>query len=120
MRWTVQRASHIHVVAVIDRVHTMHATQHVQSLVLPSSDENCKQYTNLPKDGRQLFIFGKHIAPACPATENHVISRHAPVEARKLYAAISTVLRRINPLTPELNPSAQRCLPRFFTVDFAS
>jgi hypothetical protein len=24
----------------------------------------------------------------------------------------------INPLTPELNPSAQRCLPRFFTEDF--
>jgi hypothetical protein len=26
----------------------------------------------------------------------------------------------INPLTPELNPSAQRCLTRFFTVDFSS
>jgi hypothetical protein len=25
-----------------------------------------------------------------------------------------------NPLTPELYPSAQRCLPRFFTADFAS
>jgi hypothetical protein len=24
----------------------------------------------------------------------------------------------INPLTPELNPSAQRCLPKFFTGDF--
>jgi hypothetical protein len=24
----------------------------------------------------------------------------------------------VNPLTPELNPSAQRCLPRFFTGDF--
>jgi hypothetical protein len=23
-----------------------------------------------------------------------------------------------NPLTPELNPSAQRCLARFFTEDF--
>jgi hypothetical protein len=23
-----------------------------------------------------------------------------------------------NPLMPELNPSAQRCLPRFFTWDF--
>jgi hypothetical protein len=23
-----------------------------------------------------------------------------------------------NPLTPELNPSAQRCLPRFFAGDF--
>jgi hypothetical protein len=26
----------------------------------------------------------------------------------------------INPLTPELNPSAQRCLTRSFTADFAS
>jgi hypothetical protein len=25
----------------------------------------------------------------------------------------------LNPLTPELNPSAQRCLTRFFTGDFA-
>jgi hypothetical protein len=32
------------------------------------------------------------------------------------------VLRAVvfNPLTPELNPSAQRCLTRFFTRDFAS
>jgi hypothetical protein len=26
----------------------------------------------------------------------------------------------LNPLTPELNPSTQRCLTRFFTGDFAS
>jgi hypothetical protein len=26
----------------------------------------------------------------------------------------------LNPLTPELNPSAQRCLTSFFTGDFAS
>jgi hypothetical protein len=26
----------------------------------------------------------------------------------------------LNPLTPELNPSAQRCLTRFFTGDFTS
>jgi hypothetical protein len=29
-------------------------------------------------------------------------------------------LRLFNPLTPELNLSAQRCLTRFFTGDFAS
>jgi hypothetical protein len=29
-------------------------------------------------------------------------------------------LQLFNPLTPELNPSAQRCLPRLFTGDFAS
>jgi hypothetical protein len=26
----------------------------------------------------------------------------------------------VNPLTPELNPYAQRCLMKFFTGDFAS
>jgi hypothetical protein len=26
----------------------------------------------------------------------------------------------VNPLTPELNPSVQRCLTRFFAGDFAS
>jgi hypothetical protein len=25
-----------------------------------------------------------------------------------------------NPVTPELNPSSQRCIPRYFTGDFAS
>jgi hypothetical protein len=30
----------------------------------------------------------------------------------------SISFQRINPLTPELNPSAQRCLPIFFTGDF--
>jgi hypothetical protein len=30
------------------------------------------------------------------------------------------LLISINPLTPELNPSAQRRLTRFFTGDFAS
>jgi hypothetical protein len=28
--------------------------------------------------------------------------------------------KKINPLTPVLNPSAQRCLTRYFTGDFAS
>jgi hypothetical protein len=27
---------------------------------------------------------------------------------------------KFNPLTPELNPSAQRCLTKFFAGDFAS
>jgi hypothetical protein len=30
------------------------------------------------------------------------------------------ILFYINPLTPELNPSAQRCMTRFFNGDFAS
>jgi hypothetical protein len=31
-----------------------------------------------------------------------------------------TLVIAINLLTPELNPSAQRCLTKFFTGDFAS
>jgi hypothetical protein len=37
-----------------------------------------------------------------------------------LVTALSTLFRFINPLTPELNLSAQRCVTRFFTGDFAS
>jgi hypothetical protein len=29
-----------------------------------------------------------------------------------------TICFNFNPLTPELNPSAQRCLPIFFSGDF--
>jgi hypothetical protein len=33
---------------------------------------------------------------------------------------ITALTKPINPLTPELNPSAQRCRTKFFTGDFAS
>jgi hypothetical protein len=36
------------------------------------------------------------------------------------YLCMTWNVGRINPLTPELNPSAQRCLTRFFTGDFDS
>jgi hypothetical protein len=35
-----------------------------------------------------------------------------------LFAGVVSVF--LNPLTPELNPSAQRCLTKFFTGDFVS
>jgi hypothetical protein len=48
-------------------------------------------------------------------------------EEVKVYISSPTVilayllpLLLINPLTPELNYSAQRCLTRFFAADFAS
>jgi hypothetical protein len=46
-------------------------------------------------------------------------------KAKERNAAISSAQNvnettHINPLTPELNPSAERCLTRFFTGDFAS
>jgi hypothetical protein len=31
-----------------------------------------------------------------------------------------SIVSIVNPLMPELNPSAQRCLTKFFTADFAS
>jgi hypothetical protein len=34
--------------------------------------------------------------------------------------SIESIAKYINPLMPELNPSTQRCLMRFFTGDFAS
>jgi hypothetical protein len=37
-----------------------------------------------------------------------------------LYYLIWCREKNIKPLTPELNPSAQRCLTRFFIGDFAS
>jgi hypothetical protein len=36
------------------------------------------------------------------------------------YLLFSSIGKIINPLTPELNPSAQRCLTRFFNRDFGS
>jgi hypothetical protein len=38
--------------------------------------------------------------------------------AKEEFACTPTYIDNINPLTPELNPSAQRCLPSFFTGDF--
>jgi hypothetical protein len=35
-----------------------------------------------------------------------------------IYQEILSIFSILNPLTPELNPSAQRCLLRFFTGDF--
>jgi hypothetical protein len=35
-------------------------------------------------------------------------------------SAAASLFNLFNPLTPELNPSAQRCLTRYFIGDFAS
>jgi hypothetical protein len=45
----------------------------------------------------------------------------ASIKTFKFFIYIGQVWRRhINRLTPELNPSAQRCLTKYFTGDFAS
>jgi hypothetical protein len=46
---------------------------------------------------------------------NNLLSQDAQTKRFQISRAF-----RINPLTPELNPSAQRCLTRLFTGDFAS
>jgi hypothetical protein len=55
-----------------------------------------------------------HLVACCVEADNRqgFISKQLLLRSRR-----STV---INPLTPELNPSAQRCLTRFFAGDFAS
>jgi hypothetical protein len=63
-----------------------------------------------------------------------VVSRSDQLQrVNKHFIGVAAVIRRyglsvleicvrcpINPLTPELSPSAQRCLTKFFTGDFAS
>jgi hypothetical protein len=41
-------------------------------------------------------------------------SKHPPDEIEGIEGKL-----KINPSTPELNPSALRCLTRYFTADFA-
>jgi hypothetical protein len=47
------------------------------------------------------------------AAHNHYSNIRKGIKTLKLH-------HKINPLTPELNPSAQRCLTRFIPGDFAS
>jgi hypothetical protein len=47
-------------------------------------------------------------------------ARNYSTNKSRLQRNVLCVTETINPLTPELNPSAQRCLTRFFTGDFAS
>jgi hypothetical protein len=48
------------------------------------------------------------------------LSKHIVVNARTKVVGVTFEIVTYNPLTPELNPSAQRCLMGFFTGDFAS
>jgi hypothetical protein len=67
----------------------------------------CTQPLSLELPTVLLFIMYLNIPPAFP-----VCKTGHPQPVLTNY--------RFNPLTPELNPSAQRCLTRFFTRDFAS
>jgi hypothetical protein len=63
---------------------------------------------NLPRSVQQLTAFGE--------LRRWVYPHGDFFGGVKFYAVKYTKV--FNPLTPELNPSAQRCLPRFFTGDF--
>jgi hypothetical protein len=68
-----------------------------------SEMEEFRQKTNLKFEGEMFFrlviYFSAHLS--------------------WLHNAFVYIFFLFNPLTPELNPSAQRCLKRFFTGDFA-
>jgi hypothetical protein len=53
----------------------------------------------------------------CLSVEHNYVSRYLDVINEQNQ---KSTLSYINPLTPELNPSAQRWLTKFFTGDFAS
>jgi hypothetical protein len=56
------------------------------------------------------------VAAVSPQLYHLSLSLRASAE----YQTVDNLNTLFNPLTPELNPSAQRCLTRFFTWDFAS
>jgi hypothetical protein len=62
---------------------------------------------------RFYFVVKKSIVQQrWPVRRASDISRQETVWAKRYVS--------VHPLTPELNPSTQRCLTRFFTGDFAS
>jgi hypothetical protein len=72
----------------------------------------------IDKNNINLFL---HMA-LCSLKQTNKIEckfvRDQLMQAKCARRRIATFL--INPLTPELNPSVQRCLTRYFTGDFAS
>jgi hypothetical protein len=44
----------------------------------------------------------------------------SPIPLERKHIKTQPTANQFNPLTPELNPSAQQCLTRFSTGDFAS
>jgi hypothetical protein len=62
-----------------------------------------------------------------PHTHTHAVIQCVWEDAAHVYKVMEVMstnvyagLSPFNPLAPELNPSAQRCLTRFFAGDFAS
>jgi hypothetical protein len=67
-----------------------------------------------------IFVYTQQSSRRSPSLRfHHQYSVHSP-RLRLLYTVPYFIIIYFNPLTPELNPSAQRCLTRIFTGDFAS
>jgi hypothetical protein len=78
---------------------------------------------NVFQQGWPLLIFTSKVNLSCCilVTATQVKQKHLFHQGEALtYGFSNRYPRCINPLTPELNFSAQRCLTRFFTGDFAS
>jgi hypothetical protein len=66
---------------------------------------------------RQNGTFTSTVAPVSIVNAG---SRISQADSKTLENSENVTLQLFNPLTPELNPSVQRRLTRFFTWDFAS
>jgi hypothetical protein len=53
-------------------------------------------------------------------SSGHTTSDRTAINTVRVSNVAPAANKIVNPLTPELNPSAPRCLTRYFTVDFAS
>jgi hypothetical protein len=58
--------------------------------------------------------------PLCLFVITELVICHLMTVHLKHKTITSRITKQINPLTPELNPSAQRCLTRYFAGFFAS
>jgi hypothetical protein len=61
-----------------------------------------------------------HIKSGSPILSGAEYPRKIRVEASVITEKFCSPVIDLNSITPELNPSAHRCLARFFTEDFAS
>jgi flagellar biosynthesis protein FliP len=68
-----------------------------------------------------IIVLVRHATQTIQVTPRACIRGKLGVSRHTVMSKIMVVLASLfSSLTPELNPSAQRCLTRFFTGDFAS
>jgi hypothetical protein len=79
-------------------------------LVCTSQKTNCSHIT---KNDHHVMCLLTQLFCTSQKTNCRHITKNDHLTARDVYCAVRA--KCLNPLIPELNPSAQRCLPRFFT-----